>query len=304
MTDSELARNFLLGLLDNRRREQVAKRLFTDEDFYREVLAAEADLLDALVGGELSPDDGRRFEEGCLASASQRRKLQFARALRRENSGLVAEQTDPTPALGKLERPSRNRRLGRLVPALAAAVAGVAILLAAWFQQQELRRQIQTLQVRQTELERQLESRPAEGAPEAVHRSDSEPTPPPPIQEAKPPQSARLSLFLASAVLRGETPLAEIRVPPNAGPLDLKVEVGSPTEASAYQLVVSNSDGRAVFQRMNLEVRRVEGVPLVEIAIPTNILRGGVHEVELSAQLKAGGLEPVSYSYFRVVRTR
>lgn len=286
-TDSDLARGFLLGTLDSSQRERVAERLFTDEDFYREVLSTEADLMDALVAGELSTEEGTRFRENCIASASQLEKLQFAKALQEA----VGPGIRRVRAVAKTRAPTPSRRPA-WISAVAAALAALAILLG-FFHQRELARRIQDLQSKQAALERQLADRQAV-PPAAAAASVTEP--------AGSPTPARVSLLLASGVLRGESNLPEIRIPTSAETLDLRVEVPSPIEAPSYRLTVADPSGATVFRKADLLVRTIDKTPLVESSIAAQRFQPGVYEVELAAQTPDGRAEPVGYSYFRVVR--
>lgn len=109
---------FLLGEMSEEERVQVEVRL-ADEAVFREVLAVEDELFDAYARGELARDRRRRFEERLLATAEQRRKLEFTRALLRASAA--------RRRLGWLRLP----RPLVLVP--AAAFAMLAVVAAALF---------------------------------------------------------------------------------------------------------------------------------------------------------------------------
>src|SRR4051812_31889342 len=72
---------YLLGYLAEEEQIQVEDRAFADADYMGALEAAEADLIDSYVRGELSQPDRRSFELRFLTSARRRSKVEFARAL-------------------------------------------------------------------------------------------------------------------------------------------------------------------------------------------------------------------------------
>lgn len=315
--DSELARLFLLGELDEQQRDEVRERLFRDEDFYKEVLAVEADLLDAFSAGRLSPVEKRRFRRQCLASPWQRSKLEFAQALGKELEAATAE----SPSSLKLSSffkafavadGASLRAIVRVVLPAAAGLAGVFLLLAVWFQNVELREQMQSLQSRQTELEQSLTNSQRQSPETGNQRAEQAGTPgSTPIPEkslggrfSRAQQApGEISLFLAAAVLRGKNSQLETKIPAGANSVKLQVEVQEPLESSRYILSLSNSEGKHVFRRANLKVRQVNDTAVVEVSVGAETLPAGSYEVELAAERPGGQVEPVQYSYFRVLRT-
>src|SRR5215467_513664 len=127
--DEVLLQNYLLGNLSEKAQVQVEDRAFADPGYLAAVEAAEADLIDAYVRGELSPPDRRQFERLFLASEQRRQKVEFAKALAR-----VAAETQPTRAL-PASRPTGWQALFQLMsgwsPAIQFAAAMAAIILVA-----------------------------------------------------------------------------------------------------------------------------------------------------------------------------
>src|SRR5215211_4416745 len=72
---------YLLGDLPEEKQSEIEDRAFQDEQYLQGILAAESDLIDEYVRGELSDSARRQFESRFLASAERRRKVEFARAL-------------------------------------------------------------------------------------------------------------------------------------------------------------------------------------------------------------------------------
>src|SRR5215467_4507664 len=97
--DEVLLQNYLLGNLSEEAQVQVEDRAFADPDYLAAVEAAEADLIDAYVRGELSEPDRRQFERLFLLSSERRKKVEFAKAL----AQVAAEYTPAQP----VTRPAR-----------------------------------------------------------------------------------------------------------------------------------------------------------------------------------------------------
>jgi hypothetical protein len=79
----ELLVGYLLGDLSEEEQVRIEDRALTDPSYLAEIEAAEADLIDAYVRGELPPDWLPGFERRFLRSPSRRSKVEFAQALAR-----------------------------------------------------------------------------------------------------------------------------------------------------------------------------------------------------------------------------
>jgi hypothetical protein len=73
---------YLLNDMPEAARAAFVERWFTEPDLYEQLQMAEADLLDEYARGTLSSKQRRQVEQFLLGSDTQRRKLEFAAALR------------------------------------------------------------------------------------------------------------------------------------------------------------------------------------------------------------------------------
>jgi len=112
--------DYLLGRASPRAREEMERRLFTDEPAHEELLAAIDDLIHAYLSGALSPEDRRRFESDFLTVPEHRRRLVFVRDL------LAALDRQEEP------RPGWSRGAVAAAAILAAGIVVVLGLLAVW----------------------------------------------------------------------------------------------------------------------------------------------------------------------------
>lgn len=113
-------RRYLLGTTDSEVREDVERRLFSDDRiFWEQLCLAEDELIDAYATGDLDDEEIQRFEECFLTTEERREKLTFARALK-------AHVDSERKAGSRAWRPF-SRRL--LVPSWAAAAAALLLLV-------------------------------------------------------------------------------------------------------------------------------------------------------------------------------
>src|SRR5262245_26417707 len=78
-----ILRRYLLGTIEPEVREDVEKRLFSDDKiFWEQMCLAEDELIDAYVSHDLDEDERRSFEQHFLTTEERRDKLSFARALK------------------------------------------------------------------------------------------------------------------------------------------------------------------------------------------------------------------------------
>src|ERR1700759_2043297 len=91
--DQQTVIQYLLGALPEAEAERLDELSLTDDEFADAVAAAEKDLVDAYVQGELAGADLDRFNSHYLASPRRRENVYFAQAFH-----AFAETNEPTPA--------------------------------------------------------------------------------------------------------------------------------------------------------------------------------------------------------------
>ncbi len=81
-TDRDALRRYLLGASDALAREELERRLFSDDEIFWERLSiAEDELIDDYATGALDADDRALFDSHFLSTGERRAKLEFARAI-------------------------------------------------------------------------------------------------------------------------------------------------------------------------------------------------------------------------------
>ena len=110
MHNDQTVTRYLLGALPDAETERLHELSFTDDEFAEALKAAEKDLVDSYVQGELTGATLERFKSHYLASPLRREKVKFARAFQ-----LVAGKsaaTKPSAAVMETQDKSATKRKG------------------------------------------------------------------------------------------------------------------------------------------------------------------------------------------------
>jgi len=94
--DQSSSRRYLLNQLTDDEQQQIELRLLTDDELFDQLQAAEDELIDQYLAGELSKDEAEMFEKHFLVTAERQQKLRFAKAFRRYVATHASEQPQKT----------------------------------------------------------------------------------------------------------------------------------------------------------------------------------------------------------------
>jgi hypothetical protein len=114
-------RSYLLGTIAPEVRDDVERRLFSDDRiFWEQICLAEDELVDDYVNGDLDAEERTRFERCFLTTPERREKLSFSRALKAYAENRRSEQKHAwwEPIVRPL-----------FVPSWAAAAAAILLVL-------------------------------------------------------------------------------------------------------------------------------------------------------------------------------
>ncbi|MGI9069473.1 MAG: hypothetical protein ACR2HX_24095 [Pyrinomonadaceae bacterium] len=281
--DQTLTR-YLLGALLETEAERLDELSFTDDEFAEALKAAEKDLVDSYVQGELAGATLERFQSHYLASPLGREKVKFARAFQ-----LVAEKSAATKASESgTETQDKSARkgkgswrffsLGFLAaprPALrwGAALATLALIVAVgWLalenarlrrrpNQTEVRRQQPAL--REQELQRELEDRrpraetelelarvreEGERLEQELKKQESQRQQRATGQPTAPPGKVGIASFILAPQMRDAGQIREVTLPPDAGSVVMQLMI-EPNDFSAYRVALINQTGNQIHWR-------------------------------------------------------
>jgi len=236
--DETLLVRYLLGKLPEEKLAQVEDRAFADGDFRQALEAAEADLIDEYVRGELSESDRPAFEQRFLASPQRRSKVEFAKAL--------AVAADASPAgtfassTSRPERPSLISLIRGWTPTLRFAVAFAALVCVAGvpllvIQNVATRARIAALENDRRSLELQRQELRRQLAEEK--KAGPQPSPAPPAA----PVVASLMLF--GGLTRAETSHTELRLGPAVQLAHIEIELDPRDDYPRFRADLRTSGG-------------------------------------------------------------
>jgi hypothetical protein len=296
----------LLGELPEPERERLEERLLTDAAVYEALTAAEEELIDAYVAGELPPRSRETVAAALARLPGGGARLAFARGLR-----AVA---DETPASRPAERVAGAGwgwwRLPQLRWAGVAALAVLAVLAGSglWMERRagELSRQLdrvaaraETLAAERGALERRRAALEAELAAERA-RAGPQPSAERTAELAGQRQrivaleaelaAARreaaaasagpptVSFLLAAAVRSAGTP--ELKVPADARTVSLELDLGAEETFDTYSAELTAPDGGA-WTRTGIAPPGNTPATAVTLDLPAALLPPGRHEIRL-----------------------
>lgn len=170
--DDRTLTKYLLGALPEEEAARLDELSISNDEFAWRLDAAENDLVDAYVRGELSPEDARQFKAFYLSSARRKEKVQLAQGLleyerRAAATVKAAERSVVTAQSPVMQSPGRGWSMPRFAFQWGFAVASVALLLFGGYllvQNLQLRRLLNQVQSEQAtmsqhaqDLQKQLE---------------------------------------------------------------------------------------------------------------------------------------------------
>ena len=300
--DELLLVRYLLGNLTEEEQVRVEDRAFADRDYMGALNAAEADLIDDYVKGELTQADRRAFESRFLTSPQRRSKVEFALALARVTA-------EAEPVASRVPRRS-TAWLGLLNPIRAwnpalrfAGALGAVICVAggSWLliENASMRSRVSVLEAQRRDLEvraqglkqelGQAQTR-AEGLAAQVRNA-------PTAEGAHTPLVA--SLVLMPGLSRAESRVEQLTLSPEAQVARIVIQLEARDDYPRFRAELRTRSGRDILARNDLHLRRATTENSVSMDVPASALGSGEYELALIG-LAEGRAEDVGYYYFRV----
>jgi hypothetical protein len=246
-------RAFLLHRLPEEASSLLEERLISDETFFREVLAAEDELIDECALGMLSPGEEQDF----LLRVSQEPSLEERLAMRRAFFQALTSQ--PLRPAAKLS-PLRRRVWPILVPGLALAASLLLVATLLLFQANR-------------GLQRQLAQR-ANAVP-APQLHPSIPAPPSAAADVA-------TLFFPTHAFRGADEQPSVHVSASPSRL-LQLQLQLPAEASRWTVSIQNKQDAQLLQT-DLDIQQTGNVTYGRAYIESSVLEPGLYRVLLSSR--------------------
>jgi hypothetical protein len=273
--DDRMLASYLLGMLPAAEAERLDEMSVTDDDFVLRLSAAENDLVDAYVRGDLDADSMERFRATYMASPLRLEKVDFARTLY-----VLDQRSAPIAAA------SAGRALGksfwqrfvapRLLPVWGlAAVALAAVALYVTIENGRLRTALNSTQSEKAVLSREVDLQRS-----AAAKAQKE------LEQARTSQ-ANLDGYKAVALLlmpatRGVGRLPTISVPSGTDLVVLSLGLESADFKSYRAELKDRSRQQVLWQSGRLQPTSQAGGEFVSITFPARLLGSENYVVELT----------------------
>lgn len=324
--NDQTLQRYLLGALPDAEAERLDELGFTDDDFAEALKAAERDLIDAYVQGELTGPALEQFKSYYLASPLRREKVEFAQAFQvfaGKDAGTQVAGVHGGSAKSAPERKGAGWFSAFFAPRLALqwglTVAALALLIAgSWlaFENMRLRQQMSQTQVsrdvlwqREQELQKEIEAQRSsnskteqELARVRAERERLEQE----LQQAQggaQPSSEEgsiVSLILAPP-LRGASQVPTISIKPGTNQVAAQLQLEA-ADYTAYRVALIDPAGNQTLWRSGSLKPRVKGERKSLVAgFRADLLKPRNYILKVTG-ISASGSETVGDYPFRVVK--
>jgi hypothetical protein len=293
-----LMRQYLLGNMPEEERARLEDQYFADADTFEELVAAENDLIDSYVRGELEKSERRNFELRYGQSPQQRARVDFATALNQISRQAAIEKK---ASLWNMVWASSfgKRPMFRWASAFAAlvVVAGGSWLT---LQNQRLRVELQQALAGQAELRRQEDAlRQQIGSLEGSPKSDTQENQQ--SSEIAKLDTLEVTLRLTPGLARSAGEQQNTLTLPLPGSwVRLRLMLDR-DEYANYQAVIRTAEGSEIRRVKELKSQGTNHERIVVLRLPSKLIRPGDYIVTLNGSSGGSTEEAEAYS-LRVVR--
>jgi hypothetical protein len=290
--DETLLIRYLLGRLGEEEQVQVEDRAFADAEYLAALEAAEADLIDNYIGGALSRDDRRAFEQRFLVSPQRRDKIQFARDFAR-----VAAELKPTFPARMTAWQAFTALMQAWTPTVRFAAAAAALVLVATaalllVQNTAMRSQVAALESQQKE----LQSRAAQLDRQLAEAQARTSTLTAQAEQPLAPRGTVDSLVLQPGLARAESRREKLVVHASSQLARIEVGLEPRDEYPSFRVELRTQAAAEVLTLGNLRKRQ----NAVTFEVPASALAAGDYELALKGVSSGQSVQDIGFYYFTV----
>jgi hypothetical protein len=310
--------DYLLGTASAELTERFDELSITNDDFAEALAAAEADLVDQYVNGELSAAERASFERHYMRNRSSLSKLSFAEAFRKFGS---RQARDGRPAIRNDQRSETDGFFISLIRYLRwgfAAAAAALLLFVVWLYfganssgdelSRNLNSQIGTplpannanalVEEKQPEIAQTTNEKPANESTQNNAGLTPRNTKPTPTEQST---IGRVFAFALSAPLRSSNSAPEIALPKETSRVSVRLELET-DEFSTYNVKLIGPSNREMWRANSLSPVNGRSGAAIVANLDGALLRGGVYRFSVAGVRANGELEIIGDYPFRIVQ--
>lgn len=304
--DKDKLIRYLLGTLPEDATERLDELSFTSDDLARDLEAAENELVDGFIAGELAPAEAELFRSNYLATPLRRRKVEFARALQRM----------PTPdkivdraSSGFFSQLRAFFAGSGLRIAFSAAAAVLLVVAGVWIISSR-REPVEQAAVVSPSPDQPISTpdpitptptigRDEEREPEVNLPRTTDPTPAPtkPKPERAVPTVATLVL---TPTMRGAGSPPTLEIEPGMTQIVVRLQLEA-DEFKQYTVTLANESGRNVWSGAAAKAQKAGGQSSISVRVPADRIEPQFHTFVVSG-VTATGSEPIGSYSFRAMK--
>jgi hypothetical protein len=328
-------RKLLLGELSPEEQSHLEERQFLEQEYFQQVQAAEDDLIDEYLCGDLTIDEREHFEKRFLSTPERRADLRAAKALQQylskntAGSLAVAAASEPNATASspnsfwsflRARRPVWQFSLAAV--ALLIALGGIGIIVWSLLP----KNQSAPSQARQDNAP-PLPSPPSiEGGPNRnavpqnqevanheLRREDKPantdfretvepPRSPAPPAVKRPKATVYTFLLIPVGIVRGEGGLKPVRLPDGESVAEFQLPLIEETKYKSYRVALQTDDKKTVRNWPELKSQRGKSGDVVSVRVPAKLLRQPRYSLILSGVADDGAVREISSYPFQVTK--
>jgi anti-sigma factor RsiW len=301
---------YLLGLLPDDEAERLDELSVADDKFAFRLQAAEHDLIDSYVRGELSGETLEHFKSFYLSSPKRREKLAFAEALHARELRFARSASEPAHALTPQRSTETSALSARRSPwrifSLQWSFAGAALAMALvagflFLEVAQLKRQITGAESERAAVDQRNQSLEKELNEQRTTNVQTQTELDRLQTEARHSGIIKSIAVLLMPQTRGTGQPVSISVPTGIDMLPLRLELES-DEFPEYQVTLkAPGSDRAVWSSAKLKARSQGKNRLLSVSIPTKGLKQQTYVLQARGIPPRGTPELIDGYVFRVV---
>jgi hypothetical protein len=296
---------YLLGQARVDEAERLDELSITDDEFAEALEAAEMDLIDSYVNGELSAANGEKFEQKYLRSVDQSDRVVFANALQEYSSSRLSAMPVAGARSGLFGWSGRVFQFG-LAAALLLAILGGWLFISRspqWVNEtaavhdepvnlaippniaEEPRIELPSNDAREKEPEK--EKMKSEGRPKEGRTSG---------------QASRIVAVILSPQMRSSVSMRMVEVPAGTDKFSARLELESGNFRSYRAVLREQSSNRVIWQSNTAKPTGPTDARQLAVSIPARLLNSAAYTFTVSG-LPVNGIAEIVGDYpFKIVR--